>query len=301
MWKICLGVNGWASGRNDMGIYDFHVPIEEILDHAAALQYDGVEVLNLSIDPFPENLRDPEAAHRYKEKYRARGLQIAGVQARVPRLAAHPDEARRLECAKAIVDNVVFAKALGADYLGVWPDERKPDVNDWVVAERLIDTYRKAFALLDQEGPDLGDLVIAQEAEPPEVFSDLSIAKAVINEVGQRAFTLLYDVAHANVMRRGRYIQAVKEFEGKIGHIHLADNDGTKWSSSHWGMSSKHLVIGEGNINMLEFLEALQHSGYAGWIQVDCWQNPNPFRCSTTNKAVVDAIISDMKDGIRAL
>jgi sugar phosphate isomerase/epimerase len=301
MWKICLGVNGWASGRNDMGIHDFDIPIEAILDHAAELRYDGVEVISLSLDPYPEDLRDRQAADRYKAKYAERGLRIAGAQARAPRFGAHADEERRLECARAIVDNVVFAKALGADYLGVWPDERKPDVNDWVVAQRLVDTWRKVFDLLDREGIELGSLVICEEAEPPECFSDLSIAKAVIREVGHPGFKLLFDTAHANVMNQGRYLQAVKEFEGMIGHVHCADNDGGKWSSSRSGMSSKHLIIGEGNINMLSFFEALEHTGYNGWVQVDCWQNPDPFRCSRANKTVVDAIISDMKDGIRHL
>ena len=299
MWKICLGVNGWASGKNDMGIYDFVVPIEKISDHAVEMHYDGVEITNLSIDRYPDNLRDAAATRAFQDKYAKRGLRIAGVQARAPRFGAHADEEKRLECAKGIVDNVLFAKTLGADYLGIWPDSRKPDVNDWIVAQRLVDTLRKTFDLLERERVDLGDFVIAEEAEPPECFSDLSIAKAVINEVGHPNFTLLFDVAHANVMRNGAYLQAVKEFEGKIGHIHCADNDGTKWSSSREGMSSKHLIVGEGNINMLHFLEALQATAYTGWIQVDCWQNPNPFRCSQVNKTVLDAIISDMKDGIR--
>jgi sugar phosphate isomerase/epimerase len=299
MWKICLGVNAWASGKNDMGIYDFEVPIEAILDHAAGLGYDGVEVLNLSIDPYPQDLRDPAAAASYKAKYAERGLLIAGAQARAPRYGAHAEEEKRLECARAIVDNVVFAQALGADYLGVWPDERKPDVNDWIVAQRLVDTWRKVFRLIEEEGIELGSLAICEEAEPPECFSDLSIAKAVINEVGHPNFKLLYDTAHANVMKQGRYVQAIRDFEGLIGHVHCADNDGSKWSATRWGMSSKHQIIGEGNINMLEVFEELQHAGYTGWIQVDCWQNPNPFRCSTANKAVVDAIIADMADGIR--
>jgi sugar phosphate isomerase/epimerase len=298
MWKICLGINGWESGKNDMGIYKYNDPIELILDHAVEMKYDGVEIINLSIDPFPSNLRDINEINKFKKKYFSRNLKIAGVHAKIPRSGANSDEGKRMLCAKAIVDNVIFAKELGADYLAIWPDAKQVDINDWVVAQRMLDTLGKTFNLLQEENINLENLDIVEETEPVECFCNLNIAKTVVNEINNPNFKLLFDTAQINLMSNGGYIRAIKEFKGKIGHIHLADNDGTRWNSSKSGMSSKHLIIGEGDINIMEILGALKDANYKGWIQIDCWQNPNPFRCSEVNKKVVDAIIRDLQEGV---
>ena len=301
MWKICLGINGWAAGKNDMGIYGYNDPIELILDHAVEMKYDGVEIVNLSIDPYPSNLRDINEINKFKKKYFSRNLKIAGVQAKIPRLGSNYDEGKRMLCAKAIVDNVIFAKELGADYLGIWPDEKQVAINDWIVAQRILDTLRKTFNLLQEENINLENLNIVEEAEPVECFCNLNIAKTVVNEINNQNFKLLFDTAHINFMSNGGYIRTIKECKGKIGHIHIADNDGTRWNSSKQGMSSKHLIIGEGDINIMEILRALKDDNYKGWVQIDCWQNPNPFRCSEVNKKVVDAIIRDLQEGVYEL
>jgi len=294
MWKICLGLNGWAAGKNDMGIYEYSYSIEEILDHAVKMRYDGIELCNISADPYPEDLRNLSQIEKFKEKYVSRGLKIAGIQSRIPRTGTSPEENERMACAESLVDNVVFAKALGADFVGVWPAPRQPDVNDWIVCQRLIDIFKKFFKRLEEEKIELDNMNIVVETEPVESFCNLTIAKTVIDEVDHSNFNLLFDFAHINVLTNGNPLKALREFRGKIGHVHLADNDGTRWTSKG-GMSSKHLMIGEGNLNIREMLEELRDKGYDGWIQIDVWQNPDPFRCSEVNKVVVDNIIKNIE------
>ncbi len=62
-------------------------------------------------------------------------------------------------------------------------------------------------------------------------------------------------------------------------------------------MSSKHLVIGEGNINFKEILKDLKEDDYDGWIEIDVWQNPDPFQCSLVNKTVIDTILKNIDLG----
>lgn len=302
MWDICLGLNGWATGKNDMKIYNYNDPIDMILDHAVEMRYEGIEITNLSIYPYPSNLRSVKEINDYKKKYFSRNLKIAGVQAAAPRSGVSPKEEERLACAKAVVDNIIFAKELGASYLGVWPGEKQPDISDCAVVHRLMDTWEKVFALIEKERIELDNLIIVEEAEPVECFSNLTIAKTVINEINNPNFKLLFDTAHIDFMTGGEVVKAVKDFEGKIGSIHLADNDGTRWNSSiPGGMSSKHIIIGEGNINFMHLLRAFRDVDYKGWISIDCWQNPNPFKCSEINKRVLDVIIDDIKEGIYKL
>jgi len=296
MWKVCLGLNGWMSGKNDMGIYEYSYSIEEILDHAVEMEYDGIELSNISADPYPKDLKDLDQIEKFKKKYTSRNLKIAGIQSRIPRTGLSPDENERMACAQALLDNVIFAKALDADFVGTWPSPRHSELSDWVVSQRLIDTFKKFFGRVEEEGIELGKINVVVETEPVESFYNLTIAETVIDEVNHPNFKLLFDFAHINVLTNGNPLKALRQFKGKIGHIHLADNDGTRWTSSNFGMSSKHLMIGEGNLNIKEMLEDLQDKGYEGWIQIDVWQNPDPFQCSKVNKIVVDNILKRLEE-----
>lgn len=295
MQKVCLGLNGFVAGKNDMGIYEYSYSIKEILDHAVKMGYDGIELSNISSDPYPEDLRNLSQIEEYKKKYISRGLRIAGIQARALRTGASSNGNERMACTESLLDNIVFAKALGADFVGVWPAPQQPDVNDWIVCQRLIDTFKKFFKKIEEEKIELGRMNIVVETEPVESFCNLTIAKTVIEEVNYPNFKLLFDFAHINVLTNGNPLKALRQFRGKIGHIHLTDNDGTRWTSSKDGMSSKHLMIGEGNLNIREILEELREKNYDGWIQIDVWQNPDPFQCSEVNKIVVDNIIRNIE------
>jgi sugar phosphate isomerase/epimerase len=294
MWKICLGINGWMAGKNDMGIYDYSHSIEEILDHAVKMGYDGIELCNISPDPYPEDLRDLNQIEKFKKKYTSRGLKIAGLQAKAPRTGASANEDERMACAKALLDNVVFAKKLGADFVGAWPAPRQPSLTDCEVSQRLIDTFRKFFKRAEEEAIELANMNIVVETEPTESFFNLTIAKTVLDEINHPNFKLLFDFAHINILTNEDPFKALRQFRRKIGHVHLADNDGTRWTSAKDGMSSKHLIIGEGNLNIKYMLEGLRDINYDGWIQIDVWQNPDPFRCSLVNKTVIDAILKNI-------
>jgi len=299
MWKLGLGLHSWACGKNDMGIHSYDVDIDTILDFACEQKFEGLEITNLSINPYPEDLRDTHEIKKYKERFSKRNLKVAGVQAAAPRLGASSNEEERLIFAQKVVDNIVFAKEIGADYLGVWPGEKQADVNDWIVVDRLLDSFNKIFKILKREKIELGDLIIVEEAEPVECFSNLTIAETVIKSLENPNFKFLFDTAHINFMENGNYINALKQFKDIVGVIHLADNDGTRWNSHiPGGMSSKHLIIGEGDINFMRLFQTLEDINYRGWIQMDCWQNKDPMTCSRINKKVVDSIIKDISEGL---
>lgn len=294
MFNICLGLNGWAAGKNDMGIYEYEYSIEKILDSAVDDGYDGIELANISPDPYPENLRDIIKISEFREKYNSRNLRIAGIQALTPRTGASENEQERDEFASRLLDNVVFAKILEADFVGVWPAPRQPTLNDHIVSQRLIDSFKKFFTKLEENKIDLGEMNIVVETEPVESLYNLTIAETVLEGANSPNLKLLFDFAHINVLTGSKLLRALKQFKGKIGHIHLTDNDGTRWASSKEGMSSKHLMIGEGDLNIKEILKSLIENQYKGWIQIDVWQNPYPFQCSKVNKIVVDNILKNI-------
>jgi len=48
MWKTCLGLNGFISGK----LHGYSYTLDEVLSRARELGFDGVEIHN-AFDPFP--------------------------------------------------------------------------------------------------------------------------------------------------------------------------------------------------------------------------------------------------------
>ena len=222
------------------------------------------------------------------EKYTSRGLEIAGMQSWIAISAngASEDEDERKVYAESLLAQLDFCKVLGAKVCGVWPGPAMPYISDGEIIARLINTFRKCIKKAKDE-----NIVICMEPEPVQVDCKLSIAKAVIEGISSNNFKILYDSAHANVLSQGKPVETIKEFKGKIGHVHLSDNDRGRYDILGGTFSSKHMEIGKGNLDIKAILDALKDINYDGWIQIDVWESPNPLKCSEINKRVVDNIL----------
>jgi sugar phosphate isomerase/epimerase len=55
-------------------------------------------------------------------------------------------------------------------------------------------------------------------------------------------------------------LNIIKRFSHRIGHVHISDNLGKR---------DDHLPIGEGNINFMEIIRALKHTGYNDTVTLE--------------------------------
>jgi sugar phosphate isomerase/epimerase len=281
MWKLCLGQNGFISKR----LYGYDFSPEDILDHAAEMGYDGVE-LHHALDPYPEPT-DDVAIRKHAEKATSRGLAVVGIQARVAQGQIFSDNPReRAAWTRAAIAQVDLCHKLGGVQCGFWPAGRQPDLPDDVIVSRLSDALKPVA-----EQAEKLRIMTTVEPEPVQIDYSYEIAEQIVDAVDSDYFRIILDCSHAEVMT-GSAIEAVKKYAGKIGHIHFCDSDGTTLIREGGSQSSKHLAAGDGHLDLPAILRALKETGYDRWLQIDVWENPDPIRCSRVTKQFVDSVLA---------
>jgi sugar phosphate isomerase/epimerase len=82
----------------------------------------------------------------------------------------------------------------------------------------------------------------------------------------------------------------LKQLQPYIGHTHLCDNDGT--CSTFESRSSTHLPLGHGSLDWQALLTQLIDGGYKKWLDIDVWEQRDPFRASAIGKHALDDFLS---------
>ncbi|MCX7015365.1 MAG: sugar phosphate isomerase/epimerase [Candidatus Sumerlaeota bacterium] len=277
MWKTCLGENGFIAKR----LYGYDISVDQVLDHAEEMNYDGVE-LHPGFDPFPK-ADDSAAIVAFLKKFAARGLRVAGIQAPIHGLRAFaPDREERMAFAKAACALIDLGCRLGAEQIGFWPAGRQKDLSDDQIVERLAETFQPIAEHAGRRG-----VMTTIEPEPVQIDYTYEIASRIVKTVGSPNFKFLFDCAHAEVLTANA-LEAARRFAGQYGHVHFCDSNGKTLDLEGCSRTSAHLAAGDGRLDLPAILRAFKETGYDRWLQVDMWENPDPFRCSRLTKRVVD-------------
>jgi len=278
MWPICLGLNGFTSAEVAYGV---RFRLAEILAHAHDLHYDGIEIIPFH-EPYPSTAK---GQRELKALYEGYDLAIPALQSQTKGHASSPEQGQRDAYVESLKLNLELAHNVGAGVVGVWSGVHLPGVELDEQARWALDTYARCTELAEKAG-----LTLALEPEPVQVVDSLEDLLMVLDGVGSPALTMIFDFAHINVLSGERPLDFLAAVSGRIGHVHLTDNDGEQLLLDVEGASgtSKHLAVGDGNLDMKALVGALQKTGYAGWVQVDVWENPDPYRASRLGKMFLD-------------
>ncbi|HIB99845.1 TPA: sugar phosphate isomerase/epimerase [Candidatus Poribacteria bacterium] len=281
MWKTCLGTNGFIAQQ----LYGYDYSLEEVLNHAQEMEYDGIEV-HSRFDPFPNQV-DEVAVAAYAEKITSRDMNVAGIQARITEGKIFSDQVgERKAWSQSAIGQVEFCHKLGGVQCGFWPASRQPDLPDRVLVSRLSEALMPVAERAEQL-----NIMITIEPEPVQIDYSYEIAAQIVDAVGSSNFRFIYDCAHAEVMV-GDALEAATQFGPYIGHVHFCDSDGTVRSQEGASQTSTHLAAGDGMLDLSAILKALHQTGYDRWLQVDVWENPDPIDCSRRTKLFVDSVLS---------
>lgn len=272
MWKIALGLNGFSRGEET----------EEILEHASNLGFNGVELMPFHVDYSTK----PEKRRELRQRFLDVGLEVPALQSHPGSLPAHPDRAIRREYIRSAAEDMGFARDVGASVVGVWSGGRIPSMKRGyppsLLEEWLVETYGELCDVAEESG-----ILLCTEPEPSIIINSLETLLGVIEGVGSDSFKALYDFSHANVLSNSNPLAWVKALSGRIGWLHVTDNDGTEWHGT-----SRHLAIGEGKLNVEEILRAIMGAGYeSDWLDIDVWDHPDPFTAAEKSKKALDAIL----------
>jgi hydroxypyruvate isomerase len=281
MWKLCLGINGFAVVGP---IHNVKVTYEEVLEHAAKLGYDGIELDGrdgAGIAPYPD-VHDAATVAAYARNVTSYGLEVVGIQAGVTRgEIGSPDQSSRLEWGRCAVEQVEFCHAMGGVQCGFWPAMKQPDLPQEEVVSRMSEALRPVAARAEELG-----LMTTIEPEAIQLAYNYALAARVVDAVGSPNFRLIYDCGHAQMLD-GDALEAVTRYAGYIGHVHFCDSD-----DSNFQNVARHLGTGEGTLDLNAILNALRDVGYDRWVQADVWGHPEPFRASRLLKGTLDAFLA---------
>ena len=265
-WPLCLGENGFASARD---AYGTNYEQAKVWEGAVKMGFDGVE-LHPQYHPLPA---PTEALRELRGRADSTGLRIAGIQTMGPNPCLGRTEAvEYVDMLKRAIEGAVL---LGAHVVGCWPGGSMPDVPDDEKVKQLAEAYRQVAPIAQEAG-----VILSMEPEPVVIADSIEMAMSVVKAVESPAFTLIFDVAHANVLGDGKPVAVLELMGEHIGHVHFTDSDGTCLELNGRRESSTHLAPGEGGVDLSAVLGGLRRIGYMGWVQADVWQHPQPFEAA---------------------
>lgn len=274
--------------RIAMGIWTFIFPPYEdtpeaedsVLDRAAALGFDGVEVAWYEPHTTVAELATPEQQAAYREKFASRGLGLAGLVANfdgVDSILTDDDNSAYMSALERQLD---LCAAVGIDMvrLDITDEPEIMEGLDYDTAYgRLVETWRAAARMAGDRG-----LRVGWEFEPGTPFNRASEVIRIAGDVTDPAFGIIYDTTQAhNVVLganqigepeifAGGQVELLRRLDGRINHIHLIDSDGSLYDDRF----SRHIPFGEGDIDWDAVMPALVAAASAAddWWTIDvCW------------------------------
>jgi sugar phosphate isomerase/epimerase len=268
-----------------MGIWTFIFPPYEddpqsedsVLDRAAALGFDGVEVAWYEPHTTAAELAGPERQAAYRKKLSSRNLGLAGVVGNfdgTDSIVAGDDNSAYLATLERQLD---LCKAVGGNLLrlDITDEPKVMEGLDYDTAYgRLVETWRAAARMAGDRG-----LRVGWEFEPGTPFNRVSEVLRIVDDVPDPAFGVIYDTTQAHNVCLGRnqlgepevfaggQVELLARLSGRINHIHLIDSDGTLFEDRF----SRHVPFGEGDIEWDAVLPALLAAagGADDWWTID--------------------------------
>jgi sugar phosphate isomerase/epimerase len=279
MTRIALSTWTFAMPPYDEAPEDF----ESVLDRAAQLGYDGVEVGLFAPHPTVAELDTKARRDAYRESIESRGLGIAGVVANfdgTPSILTNADNSPFLAALDAQLD---LCADIGVDLLRLEitdPPQVMREVDHELAHARLVETWMEAARHGEARGVRVG-----WEFEPGTPFNAPSEILRVAADVDHPWFGIIYDTTQAHNCTLGRgqvadppetleggQLELLRALDGRIAHVHLIDSDGTLAD----GRFSKHVPFGDGDVDWDAVIPALEAAGSGDdWWTVDVCFRPD--------------------------
>lgn len=267
-WKSAVGLNGFQSGTSK---YHKTYPIWEVLDFAESTGFDGIElVANWPQGGYPDS-DETDRIQALRGLYDRYHLQIFSIQLGADG-AFQPDPTTRRDWIQSTRNRLTLARQLGCACVGFWPYGSLGNQSVDQALRLLADSFRTIADLAAHYG-----IVTAFEIEPPFAFHTEDHLREILARTNHPNLKVIYDPSHFDLMNgsTGKPHEMLERVGvSHIGYVHLTDTDGTLRD----GGTSKHLPCGDGHVDIPASLASLHQGGFRGWIMIDSWEVPNPYR-----------------------
>ena len=236
-------------------------PLDRVLGLMAEAGYDGVEIKGFR--SHPADYDTPAKCQQLRRQIEAFGLGISGY---VPSFFEVPPALVQTDAYPQVFRKcLAFCANCGITTLRVDSVSRPTPLTPSADAARFCQRSRTWHAAA-QEAARAGVQTV-WEFQPGFWLNKPSEVMRLAEAVEHANFKLLFDTSHAymGALVEGRQTGAAELLPGgvaeygrrlaaRVGHFHLTDSDG----SLHNNETSNHTAFGEGRIDFMEVLSALQ-------------------------------------------
>lgn len=238
-------------------------PFTRILQYAKDAGYDGVEMNGFAPHPTPDLYPTAASRKALLEEIRSYGLGISGYAPDFT--STPPDRCEQERYLELLRDYIAFSADLEIDTIRVdtvSPPAELTEVEYEANFARLTATWRASAELAAASGKR-----IVWEFEPGFWLNKPAEVKRLVEAVNHPAFQVLFDTSHAYMsgvvgarqpgeaeVLPGGIVEYAQLLQGRIGHFHLIDSDGTL----HDEETSTHAAFGAGEVDFKAFLKELK-------------------------------------------
>ena len=291
--KISIG--SWAFAWGEYASNP--VPFDRVVRRLAEVGYDGVEICG-----FPPHITleaYPEAASRRAVVRMLEDLNLGVSGYAADFTSVNPVVTEKQKYLDLFRRNVEMCVDLGSPSIRVDTVAAPgsiPDADYEAAMMRVADIWREAAEIAQQAG-----VRVVWEFEPGFAFNKPSEVVRLHDAVGHPNFKVLFDTSHAYMCSvvgarqhgeketlPGGVAEFLDRLEGRIGHIHLIDSDGTL----HDGETSTHRPFGEGFIDFKALAPKLLAVPGIQWWCVDLCFWPGAWELVDTSRRFVADLLA---------
>jgi len=264
----------------------YNYPLDEAIKRLAKLGYQGVEIWGGRPHAYCDDVSEQEAAE-LRKLIDSNGMEISAfipAQFRYPTCLCSPNEKVRTDSVEYIKKSILASLRLGCDKVSLCPGHT-------LYGQGYGNGMKQLTSSLDELVEFASGKNVSLLLEPAHRYeSDLIITiedgVRLINDQGYDNLGIVMDTGHCYVNKEplGDCVSLLKDIPF---HIHLDDN---------FGKSDDHLVPGEGSICFIPFLNALNESGYDGYLTFELgWgYTADPDAAAYQSKKALESIEREM-------
>ena len=232
------------------------LPIDTVLEHLAALGFDGVELTVIPGFSTELDTLDSAERKRIRQLLDRHGLDLPAVAAHQPMLSTeddvHAENWRRLTASAGLCVDLA-----GTDGVPVLNTTLGSNPNEWNSQQNLI--LERVGALVDY--CTSREVVLAIEPHVGDGLNSPERSLWLLEEINSAYLKLNFDISHFEVQGMST-AQVVQLLAPHSAHTHVKDQRGLV-------PDYEFLIPGEGPFDFVEYLKLMQKAGYDGYITAE--------------------------------
>ncbi len=232
------------------------LPIDTVLEHLAALGFNGVELTVIPGFSTELDTLDSAERKRIRQLLDRHGLDLPAVAAHQPMLSTeddvHAENWRRLTASAGLCVDLA-----GTDGVPVLNTTLGSNPNEWNSQQNLI--LERVGALVDY--CTSREVVLAIEPHVGDGLNSPERSLWLLEEINSAYLKLNFDISHFEVQGMST-AQVVQLLAPHSAHTHVKDQRGLV-------PDYEFLIPGEGPFDFVEYLKLMQKAGYDDYITAE--------------------------------